>query len=494
MKRHSNSKTLAAKHHSYIIMINKSTNRFFLSLPICLLATLRLLPSVSIDMVCRKLEAVNYDCTHIDSLSKKRNCVVDAMIKLLVIADDFTGALDAGVKFFGAGASTKVITDIETDFMTVTEDVLVLCAPTRHLPPQEAYEMIRGIVEKAVASNVGTIYKKTDSALRGNIGAELNAVLDGSGEKHISFIPALPAMNRITLDGVHFIDGIPVAQSVFGQDPFDPVTESYIPALLHQQCRVAVKTIGCTEALVSDEEPCISVFDCSSYDDMEKQVQKLKQNNRLKVLAGCAGFASILPAYLGLTRDSASEHPSSAEPMTVICGSVSPISCSQMDYAESQGYSRVHIPTDTLLSTESLQQGESKQVMDLLWHHYTNFRGLIIDSIQPGGESVVKSTSELSLEDIRKKIARRMGNILKDLLERGAQSRIMVIGGDTLLAFLEAICCTELKIVSELLPGVVLSKIIYMGREYEIVSKSGGFGSYDLLVKLGIPSPIHTTV
>lgn len=417
--------------------------------------------------------------------------MVDAMIKLLVIADDFTGALDAGVKFFSAGASTKVITDIETDFSTVTEDVLVLCAPTRHLPPSEAYAIIRRITERAVASRVGTIYKKTDSALRGNIGAELSAVLDGSGEKSVGFIPAFPAMNRVTVGGIHYIDGVPVAQSVFGQDPFDPVTESYIPALLHQQCSVSAKVIACGEALPGEEEPCIFIFDCTSYEDMEQQAQKLKQHDRLKILAGCAGFAAILPACLGLTRDNTKEFYSSVEPLTVICGSVSPISCIQMDYAEKLGYSRIHIPPETLLSEECLQEGKNKQIVDRLWHCYTKADSLIIDSLQSGSGYVVKSTPEMTLEDIRKRIARRMGDITKDLLDRGAKSRIMIIGGDTLLAFLEAICCSELKLVSELQPGVVLSKVTYLGREYEIVSKSGGFGNADLLVKLGPGMEAH---
>lgn len=94
------------------------------------------------------------------------------MIKILIIADDFTGALDTGVKFSSAGARTKVIMDVEMEFTTETEaEALVLCAPTRHLPAQEAYRMIRRITERATAAGIGCILKKTDSALRGNIGA-----------------------------------------------------------------------------------------------------------------------------------------------------------------------------------------------------------------------------------------------------------------------------------------------------------------------------------
>ena len=196
------------------------------------------------------------------------------MIKILIIADDFTGALDTGIKFSTAGAKTKVVTDMEINFhQDLPEEVLVLCAPTRHLPAKEAYDTIFKIVRRAVQAKIRCIYKKTDSALRGNIGAELSAALDGSGEKALFFIPALPAMGRITLNGTHYIDGVPVDQSIFGQDPFEPVERSYVPDLLHLQCEVPVRVV--TREQLMDislgEMDGICVFDCTSKADMEKE-------------------------------------------------------------------------------------------------------------------------------------------------------------------------------------------------------------------------------
>ena len=211
------------------------------------------------------------------------------MIKLLIVSDDFTGALDTGVKFSAAGARTRVSTDVQMDFAAaIPEEVLVLCAPTRHLPAGEAYDMIRRIVMRASAANIGCIYKKTDSALRGNVGAELSAVLDGSGEKSLCFIPALPGMNRTTRGGIHYIDGVPVDKSVFGQDPFEPVAVSSVPELLHLQCKVPVRVIS-REALDSfrpGDENCIYLFDCVTKQDMQAEAARLHQLNCLKLLAG----------------------------------------------------------------------------------------------------------------------------------------------------------------------------------------------------------------
>ena len=88
-----------------------------------------------------------------------------------MIADDFTGALDAGVQFAKKGFSTKVM--VYSKDMTVKAedaDVLVVDAETRHKQPLEAYRTILQIVKPAAESGVSYFFKKTDSALRGNIG------------------------------------------------------------------------------------------------------------------------------------------------------------------------------------------------------------------------------------------------------------------------------------------------------------------------------------
>ena len=67
------------------------------------------------------------------------------MIKLLVIADDFTGALDTGVQFAGKGMTTKVLNYFPEDEETLKRlqaEVLVIDAQTRHLEGQEAYRKV----------------------------------------------------------------------------------------------------------------------------------------------------------------------------------------------------------------------------------------------------------------------------------------------------------------------------------------------------------------
>ena len=60
----------------------------------------------------------------------------------------------------------------------------------------------------------------------------------------------------------------------------------------------------------------------------------------------------------------------------------------------------------------------------------------------------------------------------------------MIIGGDTLLGFMDAIGCRELTPLREVLPGVVEAGFTYRGELHSVLSKSGGFGQEDILLKL----------
>ena len=140
------------------------------------------------------------------------------MERLLMIADDMTGALDAGVAFASSGARVCVGQGcyFTSDPEAAECGVVVSVVPTRHVSPSEAYDMVRETVERAAPLGFSVIFKKTDSALRGNIGAELEAVMDASGVKRLCFVPAFPAMDRVTKNGIHYINGnVPVSESVF---------------------------------------------------------------------------------------------------------------------------------------------------------------------------------------------------------------------------------------------------------------------------------------
>lgn len=219
------------------------------------------------------------------------------MLRLLMIADDFTGALDTGVQLAAHGIPTQVVVG-QADLSACSSTVLVVDTETRHLPAAKAAKAVEELTHSAVENGVGCIYKKTDSALRGNIGAELAALLKASGARNLPFLPAFPQIGRTTKKGVHYIDGVPVNESPFGIDPFEPVRCAEVTKLIHLQTEIPAQNLRPGET--ASDKTGILVYDAATAADLEAAGRQLFQNGTPPVLAGCAGFAAFLPELLGL--------------------------------------------------------------------------------------------------------------------------------------------------------------------------------------------------
>lgn len=409
------------------------------------------------------------------------------MIKLLVIADDFTGALDTGVQFAGRGIATKVLNHFpgnREQLKSLQAQVLVVDAQTRHLKGSEAYRKVYRLVKSAGDAEIPYIYKKTDSGLRGNIGKELEAALMASKEQYLTFIPALPAMDRITVDGIHYIDGVPIHKTVFGQDPFEPVVSSNVEDLFRD---VQVKTVsyqesGHYERGLGKE---IGIFDASSEEQIKKITEDLVKQKCMGVMAGCAGFASVLGNFLKL-ETKRKEIPVIADRLIIICGSVNQITKRQIEYAEKRGMKRITMAPDQQFTPGYLQSEAGKS---WLYNLKRNCEAGITCVIETGISDVDKVTeyreqNHIHLEEARVIISKTLGSVLKHLLEMGVEATFMIIGGDTLAGFITEMNCGEITIYRELGQGTVLSSIKTKGKEQWIISKSGGFGDPELLMTI----------
>ena len=108
-------------------------------------------------------------------------------MEVLALADDLTGALETGAKFAARGIETLVAAAGACRVLAVNTE-------SRHLAASEA----AGLVARAVAANPARlIYKKTDSTLRGNIGAELGALLEVHPDSPLIYVPAYPELGRV---------------------------------------------------------------------------------------------------------------------------------------------------------------------------------------------------------------------------------------------------------------------------------------------------------
>lgn len=411
------------------------------------------------------------------------------VIQLLIIADDFTGALDTGVQLAKQGVPTRVTTNRDASLLQAGAEcaVLVVDSETRHLPPPEAYRIVYDLTARAKALSIPHVMKKTDSALRGNIGAELSAVLDASGAAFLPFFPALPEMGRVTVNGIHYIGKTPVAQSPFGQDPFEPVTSSSVPEIIAAQTELPVSVIAEGADFSPQNARGIAVFDTKSQEALRRAASALSADGALSVMAGCAGLGGTLKENLHLTG-TRTEMPVLSKGLLMLCGSVNPITREQLRQADQAGYTHIHLTPEEKLTQDYFKSGNGLARIRSFEEALRENPFLIIDANDEAEDNGLTNAyaraNGLSTENLRVLISGALGDIMCRLIKGKIPGSLLITGGDTLMECMRRLGVSEMEPIGELSPGVVYSRFTYGSSAYCVISKSGGFGAETLLCDL----------
>lgn len=409
------------------------------------------------------------------------------MVKLLMIADDFTGALDTGIQFAKRGIYTQVFTKFDfgqKDIRPETE-VLVVDTESRPLSKEAAYAAVYEVADWAVRQQIGIILKKTDSALRGNIGAELQAAADAVGEGMLFFLPAHPAIDRVTRDGIHYIAGERLEDSVFGRDPFEPVKKSYVPDIIKEQSDFSVISLKSTEAVPDEENARIAVCDAASIEEIDRRLDELIRRRQLHCIAGCAGLADRLVEKLSFHRGK-ERSICRTDSFYVACGSLNQITAKQVAYAaEKGGFFCKRLTAEQKLNPAYYETEEGKHFLEEIADLCQSEKKLVVHTFDREEEKTRPfPEQEISLDEKRRRIAWSHGYIVRKLTERCPDMTVLLTGGDTLMGYMKQIGCTQLEPVCEIEPGAVVSMLEWGNHRQQVISKSGGFGTEDVFVRI----------
>lgn len=413
------------------------------------------------------------------------------MDKLLIIADDFTGALDTGIQFTNMGIGAKIITDYQYDFSQFKEEysLLVVNADTRPLSPEDAYQRVYELSIHAKSAGFRYVYKKTDSALRGNVGAELKAVMDAYEQDKAYCIPALPVLNRITKDGIQYIDGVPVKDSVFGKDPFEPVLHSDVAEIIQTQYEIHVEKVPVDAYETvnwNPKEKTVFLFDAEMEEDVQQIAQQLKKKTDYTICVGCAGFAAGYETLLDFQKGNP-HFMQETDGLLALCGSVNAITVNQLEYADKHGFARSHLHNEQKLIPGFMNSKEGKKFLEALYRDICKTDKYIVDTLDELGFETVNQYCERmnrSSTDVRFQIADTLGMIAAGMIQKGLNYTISMTGGDTLMGFMRVTNTTELVPICEIGKGAVLSAMRWNGKRIQVISKSGGFGDVDVFEKM----------
>lgn len=409
------------------------------------------------------------------------------MVKLAIIADDLTGSLDTGIKFAKEGIPTQIFLHrtIAFDAIEADTEVIVIDTETRHLTAREAGKIVEKVVADCMLYGIRNYYKKTDSALRGHIGSELAALARKTGQT-VYFIPALPREDRYTKRGIHYIRGIPVAESIFCKDPFNPVRHSKVSQIIKEEEELNVVEWGNALSDTFSPKTEVVVFDGRTEKDLEIIADYLEKNNKLSITAGCAGFAPHLAGRMHLRRRKP-ELPGGNPKLIILSGSINSVTGAQMELAAREGFYRRTLSPEEKLKPDYLGLPEGIALLEELDRICDSHDRIIIDVLCPDDEEATRQLAEschISGEEIPGKIAGRIGELFLHMTGRYPEAAIMLIGGDTFYAAAMQCPGIALKPVYEPVDGTVFVKGITKDHNLSLLSKSGGFGEEDLLINL----------
>lgn len=155
---------------------------------------------------------------------------------IAVLADDITGAAEiAGI---GLRFDLNVRFDLAGRLQEIpSADVWVIASDTRSLPEKEACALVRKIARFLRDNKLECVFKKIDSSLRGHIVAEVESLRKFIPKKQVFILPANPEIGRVIRDGFYYIDGLPLHETSFANDPDFPAKSASVNEILKSDAK-----------------------------------------------------------------------------------------------------------------------------------------------------------------------------------------------------------------------------------------------------------------
>lgn len=384
------------------------------------------------------------------------------MIKLLVVADDFTGMLDTGVQFSKYSDKVIATTDYNIDFDSISDDIeiLIIDTETRHTSEKEAYNRLERLFNRAKLSDIKYVYKKIDSVFRGNIGPELKAMADSLDTNSIPLVPSYPNNNRIIKDGKLYINKSfkDISRQCYDLDLKNKLSEEKISFL--------------TNSIDKESDIDFILMDAIDNEDLDKNLSHILSEGLSRYVVGSAGFAE---SYAKLLFSKKVETKFSVKPpLIVVCGSLNKVTKNQNMYTRVKGYPVITIDNDVIINKDSCGS-EFKFLLDNIYTKIRNNKVAVIET----SSVLIDKVNDIGVNP-RVLIGEFLGEISKSLIDRSIDGTFLFTGGDTLFWCMEVLGVDSIRPIAEIEPGVVVSKFNYMGKDINVITKSGGFGEDSL--------------
>lgn len=412
------------------------------------------------------------------------------MYQAIIIADDFSSVTDCGVQFATHGLATLALMGLPERLPE--GDVLSVDTDSRPLSPEAAYKKVYRTAAALRGTGCRRIYKSVDSTLRGNLGAEIDAVMDALELPVALIAPAFPHYGRTIVDGVHRLNGRPLAETSLARDPVSPMRESELGKLLRSQTKRTIAHIP-LPALRAGQEVLRSAiaqhidcgttlltFDTETERDL-RIIAGLAAALPEALIVGSTGLAQYIAEgwKLGSGRvemqaprqtapllfAAASASPVTAEQIErlLCCENVCPVKMEPWELAKTQGKAHLDAAKQALLAGQDVV--------------------LYLDNTPAARERSLQSAAAhgVAAEALPGKIAQAMAAMTRELIDTGLPGGLLMTGGDTAKAVCTALKSDGMELLGEIEPGIPYGWLT--GRRRLLgATKAGAFGTPEALI------------
>jgi uncharacterized protein YgbK (DUF1537 family) len=354
---------------------------------------------------------------------------------MIVIADDITGAAEIAGIAFARGAEVRLICDSVCGCDTATPSTgvtTVIATDTRSMSEGEALAETKRI-SAAFGSPEGkkAIFKKTDSALRGHVVAELTALMEVTGYERAVYLPANPSKGRIIRNGVYYIKEVRGEKQEIREVPLNETDFSFDPEF-------PARTSVLRERFPDAESKGIIMPDAESEEDIHNVISTY--NDGKTIFAGAADlFSAMIGMGCGRLKESIAKLPIPIIPihnsMLILCGSTQSkplglgIPIAPMPQEIYDGSNDL-----SLWDTTAYEQEQHSLILTIPHTHRTG-------------------------KEVAVHLRTMMAEMAKQLVTRYCPDHLVIEGGATAWATLQTLGWTEFTITAQLAPGVVQMKV-----------------------------------
>lgn len=408
------------------------------------------------------------------------------------IADDFTGATDlANMLVRGGMRTVQVIGVPAADAELEAADAVVVALKSRTTPAAEAVSeslaALAWLRQRGCRQFFFKYCSTFDSTAAGNIGPVAEALQEALDCDFTLACPAFPETGRTLFRGHLFVQDQLLSESGMQHHPLTPMGDANLVRVLQAQSRGTVgllrydqvargpEAVRVAIAALRESGHRLAIADALSDTDLHTLGTACAE---LPLVTGGSGIAQGLPenfrrAGLLQAHDAAAlDLPAGSE--AVLAGSASQATNGQVAAWLEAG--RPALRLDPL----ALAQGDESIDAALAWARDQG-QAVLIYATSPADE-VKAIQRELGVARAGGLVERALGLIARGLFDSGVR-RLVVAGGETSGAVVQALGVRSLRIGAQIDPGVPATLGQVQGEPLALALKSGNFGSRDFFAK-----------